>query len=42
VATIVRRDNGKKETAPLADIVDEVRKRFMAINEACLKKPQFH
>jgi len=38
VATIVRRDTGKKETAPLANIVEEVRKRFLAINESLLEK----
>jgi len=38
VATIVRRDNGKKETAPLANIVEEVRNRFQAIHESLLEK----
>ncbi len=38
VATIVRRDNGKKETAPLANIVEEVRDRFHAIHESLLEK----
>jgi prolyl-tRNA synthetase len=37
-ATIVRRDSGNKETAPLAQIVEEVRKRFLAINESLLEK----
>ncbi len=38
VATIVRRDNGKKDAAPLANIVEEVRKRFQAIHESLLEK----
>ena len=38
VATIVRRDNGNKETAPLANIVEEVRKRFEAIHKSLLEK----
>jgi prolyl-tRNA synthetase len=38
VATIVRRDNGNKETAPLADIVEEVRKRFEAIHKSLFEK----
>ncbi|MBU4077030.1 MAG: proline--tRNA ligase, partial [Euryarchaeota archaeon] len=38
VATVVRRDNGKKETAPLANIVEEVRDRFRFIHENLLEK----
>jgi prolyl-tRNA synthetase len=38
VATIVRRDTGKKETAPLVHIVEEVRDRFRAIHESLLEK----
>ena len=38
VATIVRRDNGKKDAALLASIVEEVRKRFQAIHESLLEK----
>ena len=40
VATIVRRDNGNKETAPLANIVEEVRKRFEAIHKSLLEKAE--
>ncbi|MCG2737605.1 MAG: proline--tRNA ligase [Candidatus Methanoperedenaceae archaeon] len=38
VATVVRRENGKKETAPLANIVEEVRDRFRFIHENLLEK----
>jgi prolyl-tRNA synthetase len=38
VATIVRRDNQNKETASLANIVEEVRKRFDAIQESLFEK----
>lgn len=38
VATIVRRDTGKKETAPIANIVEEVRNRFQAIHESLFEK----
>lgn len=38
VATIVRRDNGSKETAPLANIVEEVRKRFEAVHKSLFEK----
>jgi len=38
VATIVRRDNGNKETAPLANIVEEVRKRFEAVHKSLFEK----
>ncbi len=37
-ATIVRRDTGNKETAPLANIVDEVRNRFESIHDSLLEK----
>ncbi len=40
VATIVRRDNGNKETTPLANIVEEVRKRFEAIHESLFEKAE--
>jgi len=40
VATIVRRDNGNKETAPLDNIVEEVRKRFEAVHESLLEKAE--
>ncbi len=38
VATIVRRDNGNKETAPLANIVEEVKKRFEAVHASLFEK----
>jgi prolyl-tRNA synthetase len=40
VATIVRRDNGNKETAPLANIVEEVRKRFEAVHKSLFEKAE--
>ena len=38
VATLVRRDTGTKETAPLGSIVEEVRKRFDLILETLYEK----
>lgn len=38
VATIVRRDTGNKETAPLNDIEGEIRKRFEMVHDSLYEK----
>ncbi|MDW7727959.1 MAG: proline--tRNA ligase [Candidatus Methanoperedens sp.] len=38
VATVVRRDTGKKETVPLGNIMEEVRNRFGQIHESLFEK----
>ncbi len=40
VATIVRRDNGKKETVPMDAIVEEVKKRFEDVRRTLLEKAE--
>ena len=40
VATIVRRDNGKKETVPIDAIVEEVKKRFEDVRRTLLEKAE--
>jgi len=38
VATVVRRDTGSKETAPLNDIEIEIKKRFEMVHDSLYEK----
>jgi len=42
VATIVRRDTGNKEIAPLNDIESEIRKRFEMVHDNLYEKDVNH